>query len=91
MIKEAEREFEGATLSGEARREAPAQAELRPTCTGFCCVRPDRGGRICLGKAAIKSMIWHDESGIQLAINGIETILCGYFIHAPCAFECKRG
>jgi hypothetical protein len=26
--------FVGVTLSGEAKREAPAQAELRPTCAG---------------------------------------------------------
>jgi hypothetical protein len=27
-------------LSGEATREAPAQAELRPTCAGACRVAP---------------------------------------------------
>jgi hypothetical protein len=27
-----ERDFLGVTLSGEAKRDAPAQAELRPTC-----------------------------------------------------------
>ncbi len=29
-----EREFVGLTLSGQAKREAPAQAELRPTFAG---------------------------------------------------------
>jgi hypothetical protein len=28
----------GGLLLGEANREAPAQAELRPTCTGASCV-----------------------------------------------------
>jgi hypothetical protein len=34
MIRKSERDFFGFTLSGGAKREAPAQAELRPTCAG---------------------------------------------------------
>jgi hypothetical protein len=33
-VKQSEQEFVGLTLQGKARREAPAQAELRPTCAG---------------------------------------------------------